>query len=234
MEDMIKYILCTIFIFASIMSDSYGIVRHHKVDDKEYIKSAEKYMQLVRIETNNSFGSGVLVNPTTIITSAHNLKLKQNIKIIHNYQEIIPKTIIYHKNLDLAIIKIKSLQDLSLELYSGNYIDEAFVIVGFGYTGTGQTGARERDFKLRSGQVRCTQLKGDFCECLFDSESDLERPACAAKGDSGGAVFAGDSLAGIITYVSGQGGDGNADSTYGDKTAFIPIVRFEDWLIENL
>lgn len=234
MENMIKYILCSLFIIASIVSNSYGIVRHHKIEDNEYTKSAEKYTQLVRIETNHSFGSGVLINPTTIITSAHNLKLKQNIKIIHNYQEIIPQSIIYHKNLDLAIIKIKSLGELSLELYSGNYQDEAFEIIGFGYTGTGQTGARERDFKLRSGYVRCSQLKGDFCECLFDSESDLDRPACAAKGDSGGAVFAGDSLAGIITYVSGQGGDGNADSTYGDITAFIPIVRFEDWLIENL
>jgi hypothetical protein len=228
-------IIFCIFCFVSSIN-AYGIVRNHKNPDEDYINLGSNFNNIVRIETENSFGSGIILNDNTIITSAHNLKFKKNIKIIDQYKEIRPQNIIYHKNKDIVILK--TLENLNvnkvIQFYNGNYKNETFIIVGYGYTGTGQTGAVLRDFKKRAGNIVCNEQNGDFCECLFKDYDGLETEACAAKGDSGGGVFFEENLAGIITYVTGKGGDGVADSSYGDKTAFIPINTIEEWILENL
>lgn len=215
--------------------NAYGIVRNHKIDDQLYIDLAKKYNSVVRVETDNSFGSGVAISKNRIVTSAHNVKFKNNIKVINDYEEILVYDIIYHKDLDIAILKInKNLDNHTDGFYNTKYIGKEFDIVGYGYTGTGLTGASTRDFKKRAGVVRAESFKREFVECPFVSEDDPSMGACAAKGDSGGGVFSQNKLAGIITYVTGEGGDRAGDSTYGDRTGFIPINQVEEWILENL
>jgi len=229
-------IIFFLLFFVYTNQNIFAIVRHTNVPDKKYIELSDNFNNIVRIETDSSYGSGVILNNHTIITSAHNLKFKKNIKIIDEYIEIEPINIIYHKNKDIALIKVN--QNLNVNkntnIYNGDYKNKIFTIIGYGFTGTGDIGATTRDFKKRAGHVRCLEQKNDFYECLFSADDDLEAPACAAQGDSGGGVFSGECLAGIITYVTGKGGDGIADSSYGDRTAFIPINSIEEWILENL
>lgn len=233
-------LFCGISIFFCATNNSSAIVRHHLRDDSEYKKLAVNFDNIIKIETDNSFGSGVILNNNTIITSAHNTRYKNNIKIIYKNQEIIPIKIIYNKYKDAVILKTKEKLGQQTSLYTGEYSDRVFIAVGYGYTGTGLTGCdfNLRDFNRRAGYLRCTSFKKDFYECLF-SENDNELPmGCAAGGDSGGGVFFKNDeswmLAGLITYVTGEDGDLKGDSTYGDRTAFIPINSLEEWIIENL
>lgn len=233
-------ILCTIIVLLGSMSNSLGIVRDHKKDDSAYLELANNFDNVVRIETDNSFGSGIILNKNTIITSAHNIRYKNNIKIIYKNQEIVPINIIYNKYRDAVILKTKEKFNQNTSLYNGDYLNNTFIIVGYGYTGTGITGSdlNFRDFKKRAGYIKCTNFKKDFYECLFLDDNNELPMACAAGGDSGGGVFFKNDesglLAGLITYVTGEGGDLKGDSTYGDRTAFIPINALEEWIIENL
>lgn len=226
---------CLFFFLVSI--NSYGVVRKDKISDEKYISLGNNFACVVRIETETSFGSGVVIDSDTVITSAHTVKHKRNIKIVINYTEFFPDKIVFKEDLDLAILKLKqpNIKTACItEFYSNQYLNENFVIVGYGFTGTGSIGARVRDFKKRGAEVRASKINKGFVECLFSSDDDLELGGCAAKGDSGGGVFKDNKLAGIITYVTGKGGDGFGDSTYGDRSAFIPVSAFEEWLINNL
>lgn len=222
-------------ISLAYLNPSYAIVRNHQIEDQFYLDLGKKYDSVVMIETETSFGSGVVLNQSTIITSAHNVKFKKNVKIVYDYKEIIPYNIIYHKNKDIAILKFKDeIKTQNLEMYHQEYNNEIFDIVGYGCTGTGLTGAAVRDFKKRAGRVRCSDFKNEFYECEFKDYDDIEGEACAAGGDSGGGVFKDNKLAGIITYVTSNGTDSRGDSDYGDYTAFIPIKDIEGWIVENL
>lgn len=220
----------------SCFSDSYGIVRKDDTNDSEYLNLGKKFESVVRIETDNSFGSGVLLDRCTIITSAHNIKNKKNIKSIVEYTEYLPKKIVYHKDLDLAIIKINDISQeyIKLELYTKEYLNQEFIMVGYGFTGVGSKGYSIRDFKKRGAIVTCSVLNKGFGECVFLKDDGIQTGGAAAPGDSGGGVFKDNKLAGIITYVTGKGGDGKGDSSYGDKSAFIPMNLAEDWVLENL
>lgn len=220
----------------SFFSDSYGIVRKDDTNDSEYLNLGKQFESVVRIETDNSFGSGVLLDSNTLITSAHNIKHKRNIKIVIEYTEYLPKKIVYHKDLDLAIIKITNINqdNFKLELYTQEYLNKEFIIVGYGFTGVGSKGYSIRDFKKRGAVVVCSALKKGFGECVFMRDDGIQVGGSAAPGDSGGGVFKDNKLAGIITYVTGKGGDGKGDSSYGDRSAFIPINLAEDWILENL
>lgn len=232
----LKFLVVLLFIAMCAFSDSYGIVRRDDVDDSLYLELGSQFESVIKVETETSFGSGVLIDSNTIITSAHNIKHKKNIRVIINYVEYVPNKIIYHKDLDLAILKIQNLYaaNAKLELYNGQYINETFIIVGYGFTGTGSKGHVVRDFKKRGAKVTCSSLNKGFGECLFVKDDGLDTAGCVAPGDSGGGLFKDKELAGIITYVTGKGGDGKGDSTYGDKSAFIPINLAEDWILENL
>lgn len=228
----------TIFIclfIISLISPAHAIVRKDTVLDSCYLELGKQFESVVKIETETSFGSGVLLDTNTIITSSHNIKNKKNIKVVINYVEYIPYNIVYHKDLDLVLLRINNkIHKDKTELYKDQYLNEKFIIVGYGFTGVGSKGYALRDFKRRGAEVRCQVLNKGFGECTFLSDDDLELGGCVAPGDSGGGVFKDNKLAGIITYVTGKGSDGKGDSTYNDKSAFIPINTIEEWIIDNL
>lgn len=232
---MMSKILGILLLMTFVVMPAYGIVRKDIVEDKLYLDLGEQFESVVKIETETSFGSGVLLNSDTIITSAHTIKHKINIKIIINYTEYTPIKIIYNKDYDIAILKLnKQIKTKNIALYKQNYINNTFIIVGYGYTGVGSKNTRVRDFKKRGAEVRCTALKKCFAECPFIPDDDLGVGGCVSNGDSGGGVFRDEQLAGIITYVTGKGGDGIGDSTYNDSSAFLPINLIEEWIVNNL
>ncbi len=53
-----------------------------------------------------------------------------------------------------------------------------------------------------------------------------------APGDSGGALFIGGQLAGVISFLGSVDGNGNAD--YGDVSGYTRVSTFNTWIDEQI
>jgi hypothetical protein len=118
--------------------------------------------------------------------------------------------------------------------------------VGFGFKGTGLTG-----WKTLDGQKRAFQnmIDGDFGNPYLLLGADFDNPnnpadnwfgsalpqtleGCVAPGDSGGGVFVQQGgyyyLAGVVSGVLAT--DGNANSDYGDITAYGRVSAAMPWI----
>lgn len=231
-----KKIAFFMMLFCILSQNNYAIVIDHRYSQQQYIEYANQYPNIVKIETDSSFGSAIAIDSNTILTSSHTLKNKKNIRVIINQIEFNPVSIVFNKTFDVAIIKItnKLVKLEKLKFYNRDYINQEFTVVGIGKSGTGLTGAKILDFKKRAGRILCSSINKGFGEAVFDQEAPIELNACVAPGDSGGGVFKDDELAGVITYVTAKNGDNNGDSDYGDSTGFILIRDIEEWILENL
>jgi hypothetical protein len=144
--------------------------------------------------------------------------------------------------------------------YSGaSELGAAATIVGYGFTGTGLTGAQggtggtkragTNDFDVlgSSATVHDNYLLADFdnptsaADNSFGSSTPLALEYSAAPGDSGGGVFISDGevqrLAGIVSF--GEDGpvtspDGVPNSDYGDLMGFTRVSLFNDWIDEHV
>ena len=126
----------------------------------------------------------------------------------------------------------------------------AATLVGFGMTGTGQTGAVVLDGLKRAGQNTIDALYGrnpmvparillcdfdnpdDPADNSYGSEAPLDLEYLVSFGDSGGGVFmdspSGAVLAGVHSFVSAP--DGYADCDYGDISGHTRVSIFNDWI----
>lgn len=130
--------------------------------------------------------------------------------------------------------------------FTGSEAGQMATFVGFGFKGTGLTG-----WKTLDGQKRAFQnmVDGDFGNPYLLLGADFDNPnnpadnwfgdalpqtleGCVAPGDSGGGVFFQQGghyyLAGVISGVLAT--DGNANSDYGDITAYGRVSAAMPWI----
>ena len=116
-------------------------------------------------------------------------------------------------------------------------------IVGFGATGTGNSGATVDSSLKRAGRNVLDKVTGDLIEIDFDnpnrrrdsttgSNVPLELEYLPASGDSGGGLFLatdrGAELVGITSYTAAY--DTEIDSDYGDIAGFVRISSHLEWI----
>lgn len=137
------------------------------------------------------------------------------------------------------------------QLYAGtDEVGKVATIVGYGYTGTGITGATTYDGQKRAGNnvvdallstrgKESRVLLTDFdnpnsiSDSSWGSSSPLDLEYMIAGGDSGGGLFIDvggvDLLAGVNSFGWGLI-DGNPDSDYGDASGHTRVSSFVDWI----
>jgi hypothetical protein len=119
-------------------------------------------------------------------------------------------------------------------------------MVGYGMTGTGQTGAKTFDGNKRAAQNTIDGLYGstgrilavDFDnpknkrDSMYGSSTPLNLEGLIAPGDSGGALFidskSGPLLAGVTSF--GAAWDGKVNSDYGDIGGFMRVSKLNSWI----
>jgi hypothetical protein len=191
-------------------------------------------------------GSGVVIKPNYILTAAHIFYLHKNHSNIHVFfdkDSISIDKVTCHKLFnsnkvgfyDIAICRIS--KSLYLDKYpvlhtSKKEINNLCFICGYGSTGTFDTGATIRDGRKRAGTNIVESISNHVLVCNntkpFKS-SNME--FLIADGDSGGALFIANRLAGINSFVYTK--DGKIDSSWNDVSGHTRVSLFIDWINQN-
>lgn len=238
MKKFFAFIFGTIFLFSfNPIYVQSGVISHCDVDN-DYLEFAKNYSSVIKILTEKGFCSGVVINKQWVITTKHSIQYKENIRIVFKDQEILPQKIVYHKDMDVALIKVDlpdiKPSDIASLAPINNLNNTVCQIVGYGKTGNGDTGATVYDLKKRAGNNVVVAESDSFINFRFTKDCDIKLKILIAHGDSGGGVFLDNELVAINSFVSAKDGDKLPDSTYGDMSGHIKISKIYNWIISVL
>jgi hypothetical protein len=213
--------------------------------DEEYINYGKKFPFVAKVVgDNNYYASAVILNKNTFLTNAHVMEMVNKIivenenniyefeinssKINHGYTK---KS---HKN-DIAIGKIK--EDFNLNFYpllneEKNELGKIVSICGYGATGNFFTGEIRSDRIRRAGKNKINATSKEFLFCSVSNKPSNELEFLICHGDSGGGSFIENKLYGLNCFIDAIDKTYNAD--YNDRSGFIRISEYIDWIKENL
>lgn len=216
--------------------------------DNQYVEYAYKYNSVFRLVTkkNNkitSSSSCVAINPKWILTAAHIFENKRNHNtyvVINDKQYMVSKIFvpndfnpnkIGYNDIALGLLdeNIKT-QIKYPELYKEkNEQNKIADIVGWGVSGNFNNGASFDDSKIRAGTNRISDIQKHLLMC-DTSRNDQGSPLefLISHGDSGGALFINNKLAGINSLVFSN--DGKPDSSWTDDSGHTRVSLFIDWI----
>lgn len=241
------------------LSVQAGTIREDQ-SDSAYLSLAQspQYASVgVFANSWNYTGCGVLISPEWILTSAHLFTAATSGSFTISGTTYTANQLIKDPgwngsalagyDFGLAHLSTPVTGVTPAQLYQGSSeIGQTATFVGFGSTGTGLTGATTLDYKERAFQ---NIIDGDFGNPLLLLGSDFDNPnsiadsrwgdavpltleGAVSNGDSGGGVFIdvnGQSyLAGVISAIVAT--DGNANSDYGDLSAFGRVSAYTSWI----
>ena len=203
-------------------------------------------------------GSATLIAPDWLLTAAHNLIAASSATFTINGAAYTSSQLFLNPSwqsgnplsaYDVGLVHLSApvLGITPATLYTdSSEFGLTGTFVGFGLTGTGLTGYRTLDNKKRAFQ---NVIDGDFGNPSVLLGSDFDNPhnpadnsfgestpltleGAVAPGDSGGGVFitigSQTYLAGVISFIAGTDGNGNAD--YGDVSGFGRVSGLYPWI----
>lgn len=234
------------YIYLLLFGLCYSGTIDPNTPDHEYLSYANKYECVGEISGlsfggKGFYGSAIAIDDHHILTSAH---IVQN--YAHCHLEIQGKKfnivdILIHKDFDPK----KGTNDIAIgysdkpfnlknypSLYLGNNeLNQECVICGYGFTGTFSTGAIRYDGKRRAGLNIIDDIRLDSLICTVSSDLDKSKTPLEffiANGDSGGALFINDELAGINSCIVRF--DTSTNSNYNEESCHTRVSIFIDWI----
>lgn len=229
--------------------------RDPDIADAKYQEFGAKFPFVLRIRVHKTQADGsklyasasaVAIRPQWVVTAAHILDMQPTggfiypsgenkdgwpISIFITHGEFKKDDIVgWH---DIALCRIQG--DFGLDFYPAVYdkteeLNASVTMSGWGATGTFLTGFTHFDNIRRAGSNKITGIERGVLTCSprRSGKSALEFLIC--PGDSGGGLFIGNDLAGIVSYISGSEKRGAPKARYGDSAAFTRISLYKEWL----
>jgi hypothetical protein len=248
-------IILAILIFLLAANTVKAGTRDPDTPDSKYIEFGKKFPWVMRIRAVVQkahrkiedadvdivhYASAVVIRPHWVLTAAHVTAHTEKQAILRDSGEHPLTKIIQHPDYaddlygyhDLALCY--SPKDFELEFYTPLYADsdeigKTATISGFGWHGSFHTGGKTYDSQKRAGSNVISGIERNILVC--DATPGANRTALEfliCPGDSGGALFIGNKLAGINSFLMAT--DKKPDGTYTDEAAFTRVSLYADWV----
>jgi secreted trypsin-like serine protease len=241
--------------------------RRHDVDDSLYtgLAALPAYQAVGSLSTSTGFSSGTLIASNYVLTAAHSVfgAPASSVRFTVGGQTYFGSEVFilpgYTGDLlagnDLAIVRLTShVTNVTPAALNSNTNEKGLVgtMVGFGATGTGDTGYKSGTAGTkRAGQnvldefgdffanVNIAVVMSDFDHpdipglSTFGSSTPLDLEYSVAPGDSGGGLFvdfgSGPVLAAVHSWIYGRDGTNNA--SYGDLMGSVRVSIHYNWIM---
>ena len=256
-----------------------GTRRHDRDDVADYQSPAldPKYNSIGAVRYSFfelSLGTGNLISPKWVLTAGHvvddnsthffyangatfntGLKVQANLLLPHPLWDV--KDIFAGNDIGLMRLSQPISNITPAARFTGSELGNIATTLGYGQTGTGQTGATTLDGIRRAGTNTIDVFGASagypagasdtYWAADFDNPDSplpnrlgaaiaLDREYCVAGGDSGGGSFIEVNgkpyLAGVTSFLDGVygGGDGSDNASYTDTFGVTRVALFNSWI----
>lgn len=230
-----------------------ALVVRHDVDAAAYHASPSDYPAVFGLlRTRRGFWDcpATLIAPNWAITAGHCAeapRIQEGVAsggfgvVIAGAANVVDR-VVRHPRSDVALLHLSSsVTDVQpAELYSAaNEVGQVVSLLGWGDTGTGQTGVAGPDGQFRLARNKVDRAEADLISWSFSDPADpngdvVDLEGVAGPGDSGGPAFLmndGDMV--VLGISSGQDGAGRGPGRYGAREYYVRISAVRAWIVET-
>lgn len=225
------------------------ILRHDRADSLSF-QLGSRFPSLAHLflptPKGAADGEGTLIAPRWVLTAAHvGAGIRRRHIVTIGASRIKVDSIIIHPDWedggphDLALLRLEeSVESVRpAKLYRGDEErDRVLVIVGYGDYGTGLTGPRGNDRRVRGATNRVDEATDSWLKFRFDAPDDPRTTGLegvSGPGDSGGPAFFGEgdstTLAGVSSGQSSRA-SGGKPGRYGVVEYYVRVSRYVRWI----
>lgn len=241
-------ILTLLLICSSV---SYAGTIDPSTPDSKYIEYGSQFECVVRVEGKYKDdtlyqGSAVIIDDHHFLTAAHVVTNYKECTILLKNKKFFIQEVLSHPDFkeesvgfaDIALGYSREKFNLNFypSLYDAN--DEAGKICsisGYGYAGNFNTGAKIYDLKKRAGSNTIDKIDRDLIVCSPSYRHDKDYTQLEfliAGGDSGGALFIDQKVAGINSILMATGKK-KTESKYKEESGHTRVSKFVKWIQDN-
>lgn len=240
------------FLFAA-GAPAAAIVVRHDADPRAYHASPSDYPAVFGLlRTRRGFWDcpATLIAPNWAITAGHCAEAPRIQEGVANGGFAVEiagaanmiDRVVRHPQSDVALLRLSSAVTNARPalLYAGaDEVGQVVSLLGWGDTGTGQTGVAGPDGQFRLARNKVDRAEADLISWSFsdpaDSNGDIvDLEGVAGPGDSGGPAFLMTENGMVLLGVSsGQDGAGRGPGRYGAREYYVRISAVRAWVVET-
>jgi hypothetical protein len=237
-------LISVIALIAVSANPAQAIIYRHDVDDSEFLQPEDAYPAVFDVFEKRG-GVATLIAPQWAITVGHvGQDIPQGHTVVLAGQSYEVRRVVLHpewagNRREMALFELDRPVENVEPLVAYENDDEGGKVVTFvgrGDSGTGLTGAVNKDHKLRAATNRVERVEGGMLVFIFNSPDDdnvTDHEGVSGPGDSGGPAFI-DTPDGLRVAGLSVASSGRPPGRYGNTEFYSRVSTDITWIRETL